>query len=330
MTDATPGTGALAEPTLLDVFRARRTIRPYLQPTPLNHYPALARALGCEAWLKCEHMLPTGAFKVRGGFNLVAHLTPEERARGVITASTGNHGQSIALAARTFGVRAIVAAPVGVNPYKLQAMRDLGAEVVEVGRDFDEARLWVETEARERGYRYIHSADEPLLIAGVATGSLEIVEALPDVEAIVVPIGGGSGACGACIVAKSVNPRIQVIGVQAEGAPAAYRAWRERRLVELPELQTFAEGIATRVAFALPQRILARLIDDIVLVSDDELRAAIRLLLATAHQLAEGAGAASTAAALKLRDRLAGRRVALVVSGGNLAYETLEEIIQHV
>src|SRR5947209_14260570 len=178
----------------------------------------------------------------------------------------------------------------------MQAMRDLGAEVVEVGRDFDEARGWVEEQAREHGFRYVHPANEPLLIAGVATASLELVEALPDVSTIVVPIGAGSGACGHCIVAKAINPRVRVVGVQAEGAPPVYRSLRERRLVELPEMHTFAEGLATRVAFELPIRILSRLIDDVVLVTDDELRAAMRLLLETTHQLAEGAGAASTAA----------------------------------
>ncbi len=318
----------LSEPTLMDVYRARRIIDAHLKPTPLLHSAALSRILGCQAYVKCENVQPVGAFKVRGGINLISSLTAEERHRGVITASTGNHGQSVAYAARLFGVRAIIGAPEGSNPYKVQAMRDLGAEVVLVGRDFDEARLWVESEAQEKGYRYIHSANEPLLIAGVATVSLEVMEELPDVDVIIVPVGGGSGVSGHLITAKAINPRVQVIGVQSEGAPAVYRSWRERRKVETPSIATFAEGLATRVPFDLTLSIIDRLADDMVLVSDDELRRAIVLLLETTHQLAEGAGAAATAAAYKLRNRLAGKRVVLILSGGNLTIEQLRRCLE--
>lgn len=317
----------LWDPTIADVYRARAVVSRFLRPTPLLKPPALGEALGCEAWLKCENLQPIGAFKVRGGLNLVSRLTPEERERGVITASTGNHGQSIAFAARAFGVKAVIAAPEGANPYKVQAMRRLGAEVVLRGRDFDEAREWVEEEARRRGYRYVHSMNEPLLIAGVATAYLEILEEVPDLDCIIVPVGGGSGAAGACIVAKSLNPAIRVIGVQAERAPAVYLSWKEGRLLETPGCDTFAEGLATRVAFELPVRIMRRYLDDMVLVSEEEMKEAIVLLLETAHQLAEGAGAAATAAALKMRDRLAGKRVALMLSGGNITLDTLRHIL---
>ena len=310
-------------PALWEVYQARRTIAPYLRPTPLLHSAALSRALGCEAFVKCENTQPIGAFKVRGGLNLLARLPVEERERGVVTASTGNHGQSIAYAARTFGVRAIIAAPEASNPYKVQAMRDLGAEVVLTGRDFDESRAWVEWAAEEHGYRYIHSANEPLLIAGVGTMALEIVEEQPDIEVIIVPVGGGSSASGVSMAAKGINPATQVIGVQAEGAPAAHHAWHSGEMVEFPSIETFAEGLATRVPFELTQRIMRRLLDDIVLVSDAELRRAIVLLLETTHQLAEGAGAAPTAAARKLAARLAGKKVALLLSGGNLTLDQL-------
>lgn len=317
----------LWDPTITDVYRARAVVSRFLRPTPLLKPAALGEVLGCEAWLKCENLQPIGAFKVRGGLNLVSRLTAEERERGVITASTGNHGQSIAFAARAFGVKAVIAAPEGANPYKVEAMRRLGAEVVLRGKDFDEAREWVEEEAQRRGYRYVHSMNEPLLIAGVATAYLEILEEVPDLDYIIVPIGGGSGASGACIVAKSLNPATRVIGVQAERAPAVYQSWRQGRLVETPDCDTFAEGLATRVAFELPFRILRRHLDDMVLVSEEEMKAAVVLLLETAHQLAEGAGAAATAAALKMRDRLAGKRVALMLSGGNITVETLRGIL---
>jgi threonine dehydratase len=320
----------LWEPTITDVYRARTVVSKFLPPTPLIQPYALGKVLDCQVWLKCENLQPIGAFKVRGGLNLVASLTPGEKAKGVITASTGNHGQSIAYAARAFGVRAIVAAPEGANPYKVEAMRRLGAEVVLHGRDFDEARKWVEETARREGYRYVHSMNEPLLIAGVATAYLEILEQVPDLDYIFVPIGGGSGACGACIVAKALNPCIKVIGVQAERAPAVYLSWKQGRLVETETCDTFAEGLATRVAFELPFRILRRYLDDMVLVSEHEMREAIVLLLETAHQVAEGAGAAATAAALKMRDELTGKRVALMLSGGNITLDTLRGILTQV
>jgi len=287
----------------------------------------LSAELGCEAWVKFENLQPVGAFKVRGGLNLLSHLSPGERKRGVVTASTGNHGQSIAYAARVFGARAVVAAPRGSNPLKRRAMEALGAEVVEVGRDFDEARAWVEDYARRENVRYIHSANEPLLIAGAATVSLEVMEALPEVHTILVPIGAGSGACGHCIVAKAINPEIQVIGVQASGCPSVYRAWKTGEDHAVDEVRTFAEGLAARVPFALPMAILRRHIDDIVCVTDADMAAAMRLLLEATHTVAEAAGAAATAAAWNLRDRLRGRKVALILSGGNATLDTLRAVL---
>src|SRR5690348_978646 len=252
-------------PDLAEVFAARRRIAPYLQPTPLYRYPTLDAMTGAHMRVKHENHQPVGAFKVRGGVNLVSQLTADERRRGVIAASTGNHGQSVAYAADLFGVRAVICVPEQANPVKVESMRALGAEVVFYGRDFDEAREHSEKLATEHGYRYIHSGNEPSLIAGVATYTLEILRAQPDTEMIVVPIGGGSGAAGACVVAKAVRPSIKVIGVQSEAAPAAYRSWRAGTLVE-DTTSTFAEGLATRTAFELPQRILRELLDDFVLV----------------------------------------------------------------
>jgi len=309
-------------PTFQDVLKARSVIASYLPRTPLYRYPSLCQLLGCEVYVKHENHQPVGAFKVRGGINLVSQLSEEERRRGVITASTGNHGQSVAYAARLFGVEATIVVPEGANPGKVESMRGLGAHIIFHGRDFDEAREHCEALVAERGYRYIHAGNEPLLIAGVATETVEILEDQPDLEVIIVPVGGGSGAAGACIVAKAINPAIQVIGVQAEKAPAAHRSWKERRLVE-DKMGTAAEGLATRTAFALPQSILWDLLDDFVLVSEEEIYRAIVLYLEKTHNLAEGAGAAPLAAALKMRDRLQGRKVALVLSGGNLSLERL-------
>jgi threonine dehydratase len=317
-----------AQPTIADVLEAKRRIAPYLRPTPLYRYAALDELLGTEIFVKHENHQPVGAFKVRGGVNLISQLRPEERDRGVISASTGNHGQSIAYAARLFDVPATICVPENANPAKVASMRGLGAEVVFHGRDFDDAREHCEQLARDRDYRYVHSGNEPLLIAGVGTETLEILEEQPRIDTVVVPIGGGSGAAGACVVAKSIDPAIRVIGVQSDAAPAAYRSWRAKTLVDESRMETFAEGLATRTAFELPQSILWQWLDDFVLVSDDEIRAAQVTMIETTRNLVEAAGAASLAAALRLREQLAGRRVALVLSGGNASREQIVDALR--
>jgi threonine dehydratase len=316
--------------TLEDVYKARKIGRRYLPRTPLIHSPALCRELGFDAHVKCENTLPTGAFKVRGGVNLISQLSEKERRKGVIAVSTGNHSQSVAYAACLFGVKALIGMPEGANPDKVEATRCYGAKVEFHGKDYDEAREWVEEQARKHGYRYIHSANEPLLIAGVGTLYLEIIEELPDVDVIFAPIGGGTGAAAACIVAKALNPKIRVIGVQAENAPAVYTSWKTGQLIETESSDTFAEGLATRVTFSLTFSIMCKMIDQIVLVSELEMKKAIVTLLETTHQLAEGAGAAATAAAFQLRDQLQGKRVALPLTGGNLTLKSLSGIFKEL
>jgi threonine dehydratase len=317
----------LYEPTLADVLDAARQIRGYLQPTPLRQYPSLSRLAGAELHVKHENHNPTGAFKVRGGINLVSRLTDDERERGVIAASTGNHGQSVAYAARLFGVSAIICAPESANPVKVESMQDLGAEVILKGERYDDARLNADRLAKDHGYRYIHSGDEPLLIAGVGTHTLEVLQEEPYVDVVIVPVGGGSGAAGACVAAKAVNPLVEVIGVQSEQAPAAYLSWRDREPREAPN-RTRAEGLSTAVPFELPQRILRRLLDDFVLVSDEEIDAANALMIEKTRTLVEAAGAAPLAAALKLKERLKGRSVALICSGGNISPVQLRLLLE--
>jgi threonine dehydratase len=325
--DATSRRRPPEPPGFDDVLAARDRIAPYLQPTALHNYPALDELVGAEVWVKHENHQPVGNFKVRGGVNLVSQLSEDERRRGVITASTGNHGQSIAFAARIFGVRAIVCVPEQANPVKVASMRGLGAELVFHGRDFDDAREHCEALAAEHGYRYVHSGDEPHLIAGVGTETLEILERQPGLDALIVPIGGGSGAAGACIVADAMAPGVvEVIGVQSEAASAAYRSWTEGVLVE-GEMRTQAEGLATRVGFELPQRILRERLEEFVLVSEEEIRAATLHMLERTRNLVEAAGSAPLAAALRLRDRLAGRRIAVVASGGNVSLEQLRNLL---
>ncbi|HSS74875.1 MAG TPA: pyridoxal-phosphate dependent enzyme, partial [Gaiellaceae bacterium] len=275
-------------------------------------------------WVKHENHQPVGAFKVRGGVNLVSQLSEEERKRGVITASTGNHGQSIAFASRIFGVRVIVCVPEQANPVKVASMRGLGAELVFHGDDFDDAREHCESLAAEHGHRYIHSGNEPHLIAGVGTHTLETLERQPDLDVLIVPIGGGSGAAGACIVAAELNPDVRVVGVQSDAAPAAYRSWKEGVIAE-DRMGTAAEGLATRVGFELPQQILRERLSDFVLVSEGDLREATLYMLERTRNLIEPAGAAPLAAALKLD--LVGKKVGLIASGGNMTPAQLRELL---
>jgi threonine dehydratase len=318
----------LDPPALADILAARLRIRPHLDPSPLRNYPAIDRLVGAQVWIKHDNLLPTGAFKVRGGVNLMSRLDPATRAQGVIAASTGNHGQSVAFAAQLFGASAIICAPEGANPVKVEAMRDLGAEVVLVGRDFDDAREHCERLAAEHGYRYIHSGNEPDLIAGVATHTLEILEERPDIDVILVPVGGGSGAAGACLAAKSIRSDIEVIAVQSTAASTAHDSWRARAPVERPNT-TVAEGLATRTAFELPQRILGEMLDDFVLVTDEELLAATALMIEKTRTLVEPAGAAPLAAAIspEVRARVAGRKVALICSGANISPAQLRLVV---
>lgn len=313
-------------PGFTDVLAARSRIAPHLPRTPLFSYPQLDELVGTRVYVKHENHQPVGAFKVRGGVNLVAQLSDDERERGLIASSTGNHGQSLAFAGRRFGVTARICVPERANPVKMAAMESLGAELIVAGADFDDARENAERLAAEHGYRYVHSGDEPHLIAGVATEMLEIVEQQPDVEVVIVPVGGGSGAAGACVVAAAVNPELQVIAVQSEASPSAYRSWREGRPVEATS-ETHAEGLDTRTPFELPQRIMREHLHDFVLVSEDEIRAAQRAMIERTRNLIESAGAAPLAAALRLRDELRGRRVALVASGGNVSRDQLLEVL---
>ena len=312
--------------TLADVHEARPLVYRTLPPTPLLQHPLLDAETGLTIRVKHENHNPTGAFKVRGGLNLVGRLSGAER-NGVITATTGNHGQSIALACARESVPCTIVVPEGNNPEKNAAMRAFGATVLEVGRDFDEAREHVERLQRDNGLRYVHSANEPHLIAGVATYALEIFEQLPDADVILVPIGGGSGACGCALVRGFVGSRAKVIGVQAAGADAFTRSWRTGTRVTGEKISTFAEGMATRVTFDLTFSILREHLDDVVTLTEEELMDGVRLALRTTHNLAEGAGAASLAAAVKLRDRLSGKKVVCVMSGGNIDQATLLRVL---
>lgn len=313
-------------PTFLDVLDARKRIAPHLARTPLHRYPALDAALGCEAWVKHENHQPVGVFKVRGAVNLVAALGPDERARGVVTASTGNHGQSIAYAASRFGVRAVICVPEGANPGKVAAIRGFGAEIAARGAKFDDAAEHARAIAARDGLRFVHSANEPHLVAGVGTYALEMLEDQPALETILVPVGLGSGAAGTCIVARTLNPALRVIGVQAAASPAVHDSWRAGRVESRPN-ETFAEGLATGRAAELTLEILRAQLDDFQLASEDEISRGMVGWIERCHTLAESAAGAVLAVADRLRDTLRGRRVGLVLSGGNTSLAHLAEAL---
>ncbi|MGE3536389.1 MAG: threonine dehydratase [Candidatus Tectimicrobiota bacterium] len=312
--------------SLAQVEAAQQIVYKHMRPTPLIHYPLLSQEMGCPLYIKHENHTPIGAFKIRGGLNLMAHLA-REHVPGVITVTRGNHGQSVALAAQYYGIPATVVVPVGNNPEKNALMRSQGAELIEHGRDFDEARAVAEELQQARGLRYIHPANEPLLVNGVGTYWLEVYQDLPDLDVAFVPVGGGSGVCAAITVLKTLRPAVRIVGVQAANAPAVYQSWLSGTVCETASAETFADGLATRVAFAMPLRVMQEGLDAMVLVSEDEMRQSIVRLLRTTHNLAEGAGAAALAGAWKLRESLAGQKTVVVLSGGNIDLATLRWVL---
>ncbi|MFW6692121.1 threonine ammonia-lyase [Streptomyces sp. MAR4 CNX-425] len=303
-------------PTVTDALLARRLIRDVLPPTPLWSYPALDRGPAAAVFVKHENTQPTGAFKVRGGLALLASMTDAERARGIVGYSTGNHAQSLAYAAARHGAPCTIVMPERPNPGKARAVTALGAELVEHGATFDEARPYAGRLAAERGARLVSAADEPEIVAGVATAYLELFEQAPDLDAVLVPVGGGSGAAAACLVAAAVAPDCRVVAVQSAASPAAYESWRAGRLLDRPN-RTRAEGLATGTGFALPQALMRVGLADFLLVDDEDITRAQGSLMRDAHTLAEGAGAAAYAALRVHADAFAGQRVAVVCTGGN-------------
>ncbi|MBP89310.1 MAG: threonine ammonia-lyase [Planctomycetaceae bacterium] len=311
-----------------DVLAALPRVHALLKPTPLFAWPGLSKLLGFPFYLKHENHQPVGAFKVRGGVNFVSTLNEKERAAGIIGVSTGNHGQSLAFAGRHFQAACTIVVPEKANPDKCLAIRNLGAELIEYGRDFDEAKGYVEQLVETRGGRYVHSANEPLLIAGVGTMAWEVFEELPAPDVILVPIGLGSSVCGTCIVAKHRYPKAKVIGIQSENAPAVADSWRTKEHVTTDAANTWAEGFATRAPAAMTLEIMHALMDDVILVSEDELRIAAYRILKHTHNLAEGAGAGTLAAAFKCREQFAGKTIVGVLSGGNLDLAELPTVLR--
>lgn len=316
-----------SRPTFKNVLEARKIIREFLPRTPVCSYPVLNQILGTRVFIKHENHLPTGVFKARGAINLVSRLDYGQKEKGVVTASTGNHAQAIAYAGRLFNVPVTVVMPEKANPTKIKAVKGWGAKIIFSGRIFDESRDFAEKMAGERGARFVHPANEPDLIAGVGTYALELFEEIPFLDTVIVPVGGGSGASGCCLVKEAVSPHAEIVGVQAEKAPAAYLSWKKGEIVE-DKMETAAEGLATQVGYELTQAILKDFLSDFVLVSEGEMVEAILLIMEVIRNMAEEAGAAPLAAALKMKERLAGKNVALILTGGNISMDRLRQILK--
>lgn len=315
-------------PTLIDIVKARTVIRSYLRPTPLYRAPALSQMLGIDLFIKYENHQPIRSFKVRGALYRMSLLSKEERPYGVVTASTGNHGQGIAYAASVLGVPATVIVPHGTPLVKTAPIEQLGGRLLVFGHDIAEGFEKAKEIAVETGAVYIEDGDDAGLMAGAGTIGLEIIEDLPGTDVIVVPVGGGNLIAGLSLAAKRLNPAVRIIGVQAEKAPSVYLSWKRGRLVTTDSCDTFAGGLATRYPGGLAFSVLKNLVDEIHLVTENEMRQAILLVLEKTGYVAEGAGAAPFALCLKRAHTWAGRHVVALFSGGNLAPEMLREIMQ--
>jgi threonine dehydratase len=315
--------------TMRDVFTARQRLRNYLEPTPLRNYSTLDAAVGAgiRVFVKHENVNPTGSFKARNGLSAMMSLTPDEKKRGVVAATRGNHGQALAWAGSLLRVPVHICVPVGNNPEKNDAMRGFGANLIEEGKDYDEAVEVARKLVTNRGFKMIHSTNDNAVIAGAATMTLEILEDAPNIEALVIAVGGGSQAVGALTVARAVRPDMPVYAVQAEQASAIYDAWKTRRPVAVASANTFADGLATRHTYEKTFPALCEGLRGFVVVSEAEIASAIRMFLRTTHHLAEGAGAAGLAGLLKLRPELSGKTVGIILCGSNIDRETLRKVI---
>jgi threonine dehydratase len=312
-----------------DVLAAKERLAPYLTATPLRNYPSLDKIIGSniQAFIKHENHLPTNSFKYRNGLSAVLALSPQEKMRGVVAATLGNHGQGVALAGTLLGVQTKICVPIGNNPDKNEAIRNFGGTLIEQGNDYDEAVEVAKSLVRDNGMTMIHSVNNLNVIAGAATLTLELIEQQPDIDALVLCVGGGTHAVGAITVVQAINPKIKIYGVQAEGAPANHDAWHAKKPIPGTKTDTFADGVRTRNIYEMTFQSLQDGLTDFITVSDLEIAEALRLYLEHTHNLAEGAGAIGLAGLLKLRYVLAGKKVGLVLTGSNINQDTLKKVL---
>ena len=312
-----------------DVLHARRRFGDLIPPTPLRTYAALDELVGngIRVHVKHENHNPTNAFKARNGLSALSALDDAARARGVVGATRGNHGQGVAWAGQLLGIDVTICVPEGNSPAKNAAMRGFGATVIERGRDYDESVAVASALVEERGLTLIHSTNNADVIAGAATFSLEMLEQEPDLDAIVLSVGGGSQAVGAITVTRAIAPHVEIIGAQAAGAAAIHDSWHAREPLTRDHAETFADGLATRSTYEATFGALCSGLADFTTVTEGEIAAAVRTLFDATHNVAEGAGATGFAGLMKLRERLAGKRVGVVITGGNIDSDVLRAVL---
>jgi threonine dehydratase len=314
--------------TMDDVLAAREVIAPYLKPTPLLHNPVLSHRVGTQTFVKLENVQTIGAFKIRGAINLLANMDKRQRKKGIVTATRGNYGAALAQACGMFDAKCTVFVPEGNSPDKNTAVEALGADLIVHGHDFDAAWDASVRHAWKIGAVSVHPAKRAELVAGQATVALEMLEQADNgLDIVFVPVGGGSLAAGTTTVIKAMSPATKVIAVQAENAPAFHHAWHTDEYAPMVAAKTVADGLATRVPVRYTLSMMKDL-DDFVLVSEEEVCAAIRCYAQTIHHLAEGGGAAPLAAALNMKDELVGKRVGLILTGGNIDGASLQRAMR--
>ena len=313
--------------SLNEAIRARAVVSSFVKPTQLTRYEGLSRLLSADIFVKHENHNPTGSFKIRGGINLMHHLKQFDLP-GVITFSTGNHGLSVATAAKWLGHKAVVVVPEQNNPAKNRKIRETGAELIEAGRTFEETSVTVEQVSREQGLYYVHPADEPHLINGVGTEFLEILEEEPDIDVMIVPLGAGSEAAAAITVLKTIRPPMEVIAVQAQDSPAAYMSWKTKKLATAVNT-TFAGGFATGKTYETTFKIYCDGLNDFILLSEEEIYQSMGMAFYYTQNLVEGAGGSTLMGALKLKDRIVGKKAVLQMSGGNASAEEFEKAMTY-
>lgn len=312
--------------TLDNVYKAKYALKDVVRQTDVIRAPKLCP--GADIWLKTENLQITGSFKVRGSYYKMSCLSAEEKARGVIACSAGNHAQGVALSAQKNGIKAVICLPDGAPISKVEATKSYGAEVCLVEGVYDDAYRKALALRDEMGYTFIHPFDDPDVIAGQGTIALEITEQLPDVEAVIVPVGGGGLISGIAYTLKTLNPKIKVYGVQAQGAPSMANSVREGQITELASVSTIADGIAVKKPGSLTYDICSKYVDEIVTVTDDEISAAILALMEQHKLVTEGAGAVSVAAAMFGKVDVKGKKTVCLLSGGNIDVTILSRVIR--
>ena len=310
------------------ILEARRKIRNLVTKTPTYLSNVFSQRTGAEVYLKLECFQPVGVFKIRGAVNKICSLSSAELERGLVTASSGNHGLAVAYAAKIYGAKAVVVVPENAVKEKVEAIESYGADIVKYGKDYDEAYSKALEIQKEAGTTFVHPFEDPFVVAGQGTVGLELLEDVPDLNAIIVPVGGGGLISGISIAAKTLNPKLRIVGVQSEGAPAVYRSWRAGKIVEVDSVNTVADGLAARKPLDLTFGIIKRYVDTVLLVSEEEIGEAVLALLHNAHILAEPSGAASLAALLFKYHPKPEEKVAVIISGANISIDYLASLLK--